>query len=93
MGMDCMGSNLDRMGPGMGPGMGAGTEMNMNHGFGSVNTGSMGSGLNDRSSGFQSSQIFVRNVGNYLAITKTFKNILNFVQIITTRPCYFSAFL
>ncbi|XP_032906267.1 myelin expression factor 2-like isoform X5 [Amblyraja radiata] len=78
MGMDCMGSNLDRMGPGMG----AGTEMNMNHGFGSVNTGSMGSGLNDRSSGFQSSQIFVRNLSYNLTWQKLKERFDKFGQVV-----------
>ncbi|XP_078283653.1 myelin expression factor 2 [Rhinoraja longicauda] len=58
MGMDRMGSSLDRMGPGMG----AGIERNMDRGFGSVNAGTMGSGLRDRASGFRGCQIFARNL-------------------------------
>ncbi|XP_007904166.1 myelin expression factor 2 isoform X2 [Callorhinchus milii] len=60
MGMDRMGSNLDRMGSGMGVGLDR--NMDMDRGFGNLNTGSMGSGLRERGSGFRGCQIFARNL-------------------------------
>ncbi|XP_041030896.1 myelin expression factor 2 isoform X1 [Carcharodon carcharias] len=60
MGMDRMGSSLDRMGTGMGVGLDR--SMDMDRGYGSLNTGSMGSGLRDRGSGFRGCQIFARNL-------------------------------
>ncbi|XP_051896418.1 myelin expression factor 2 [Pristis pectinata] len=60
MGMDRMGSSLDRMGTGMG--VAIDRSMDMDRGFGSMNTGTMGSGLRDRGSGFRGCQIFARNL-------------------------------
>uniref|UniRef100_A0A4W3K4S6 Myelin expression factor 2 n=1 Tax=Callorhinchus milii TaxID=7868 RepID=A0A4W3K4S6_CALMI len=64
MGMDRMGSNLDRMGSGMGVGLDR--NMDMDRGFGNLNTGSMGSGLRERGSGFRGCQIFARNVSHVM---------------------------
>ncbi|GCC25668.1 myelin expression factor 2 [Chiloscyllium punctatum] len=59
IGMERMGSNLDRMATGMGVGIDRTAEME--RGFGGLNSGSMGSGR-DHGSSFRGCQIFARNL-------------------------------
>ncbi|XP_072134274.1 myelin expression factor 2 [Mobula birostris] len=60
MAMDRMGSSLDRMGTGMVGGIDR--SMDNDRGFGSMNTGTAGSGLRDGGSSFRGCQIFARNL-------------------------------
>eukprot|EP00061_Rhincodon_typus_P018822 g48162.t1 len=59
MGIERMGSSLDRIATGMGVGLDR--TMDMERGYGSLNSGSVGSGR-ERGSGFRGCQIFARNL-------------------------------
>ncbi|XP_072889271.1 myelin expression factor 2 [Hemitrygon akajei] len=60
MAMDRMGSSLDRMGTGLVGGIDR--SMDNDRGFGSMHTGTAGSGLRDGGSSFRGCQIFARNL-------------------------------